>query len=193
MLFYKKAFLVFCLMFVPAIVGAETGHNLRIVFHGTKPVVKDSSFGIAGCVVSPNVTQASDKWFAVIGPRYNSKFWWFEVMGGFIMQKGWSVPLIDIRASLIKFKPFTAWTNLQWVGLLDKAKDYLYCFLQTDYEILNIVNIGIETEDIFRVGEDMLSIGPHVVIPFKAVSIVAPFQFHKETANQVWFRIITNF
>lgn len=173
---------------------AQTNSNIRLLLHGKKQVGK-AGFGISGWVVAPNITNAPDKWVSVIGPRYDGNGWWLESMAGTVVQQGTSTPLFDFRTSLSKFSPFTAWSNIQWIDFTKGTNSSFYGYLQLDYTLSGgIALVGLETENVlFREGKDMLSVGPHIIVPFNYMVIAMVYQFHKDEDNQFWTRMVVNF
>lgn len=184
----KFLFFLTCLLLASA-AQAQTSRNLRILFHGTKEFQDSKDFGLAGWVVVSNVTKNPNKWLFVLGPRRSGDDWWVETMVGVSIQDGQSISLFDVRASLTTFKPLTVWTNLE---LIEGGSFYAY--FQTDYVLAEDVgSIGLETENVFRKGKDTICLGPHLVIPFNVMTLVAAYQFHQAAADQVWLRMVVSF
>lgn len=174
-------------IFTPAF--AQT-YNFRLLLHGTKEV-GNSNLGLATWVVCPNVSSNPQKWFAVVGPRYNGDNFWIEVMGGFFTEKGVSTPLLDIRVNSTH-EEFSRFVNLQWIN--PGKFNSFYLFSDINYRLpWDIGSIGIETEDNFGSSGTTLSMGPHLVMPFNKLTIVMAYQFHDPGSNQVWCRAIFNF
>lgn len=177
--------------------SAQTSGNVRLLLHGTSQT--DSTFGVSGWVIAPNVTNAPDKWLAVIGPRYNGSGWWLEVMGGTVVQQGKSTPLIDVRANLGKVGPFTAWTNVEWIDFTKGSGSAAYLYFeidlpQIDVPLIGSVLAGLETENLFEFsGNDDVSAGIHLKTPLGKMVVVTAYQLHFAGENQLWTRVVIDF
>jgi len=191
----KTLVLTICFLTVSTVIQAQTDHSLKLLFHGAKSIGDSTNFGVAGWLVAPNVVSVPDKWLMVLGPRYNGSDWWIETMGGFLIQGKEATSLIDIRAKFPNLGPITPWTNVEWIGLTKNEARSYYVYFHFEYFLpWNIGNVGIETENVFKeVGDDIISAGPHLAIPFSTATFVVAYQFHKKADNQVYFRMVVNF
>jgi len=186
-------------LFTTATASAQTSNHIRLLFHGTTHA-DSTGFGMGGWVIAPNITSSPDKWFAVTGPRYNgSGGRWLEVMGGAIVQKGESTPLIDVRANLGRVGPLTAcWTNVQWIDPAEGSGSAAYLYFEVDVPVPIVGGVfGLETENLFKFsGKDDVSAGIHLKTLLGSMIIVTAFQLHffeEKKKSQLWTRAIINF
>jgi hypothetical protein len=183
-----------------AVAQAEETSHVRLLLHGTN-TPDSSNIGVAGWVVAPNLTSSPSTWLAVVGPKFASqdtagvwKSTWIEIMTGAIIEDGARTELIDIRAKFPNFFGITPWTNLQWVNFSEGFNGVFYAYFELKRAIIkNILMFGLETENTFKPNaKDDLSVGIHANFSLGAFNIIPAFQWHKNTPNQFWFRVLIN-
>ncbi len=168
--------------------------NFRLVTHFVEDVGVENGLGLSAWVIAPNLTSDSNKWVALVGPRYKTRDWWIEFHGGVVVNDDDAKPLFDVRASFTKFKPFTFWMNVQWIDPTT-GSDAFCAYIQSDYWVVpKRFALGLETENLFRSGENIISYGPHLVILVGKVTFVGVYQYHKDSGgNQIWIRTVFTF
>jgi len=177
--------------------NAATSTHVRLLLHGTHTNIDDTGFGIAGWLIAPSITDAPSKWVGLLGPRYDGDGWNVELIGGGVIQNGDTTPLVDMRLELtpeLWDVPLYAFSNLQLIDPGDK--NALYVYQQVDYVLpAGIGLLGVETENVFGPEDDMVSIGPQVVVPLAGgrFVLVGAYQFHLGNQSQFWLRSVVNF
>ena len=170
-------------------VTAQT-YNARLMMHSQKPITADSSLNLSVRVVLPNYTAMPSKTLINFGPRFVGRQWWSELLVGrlIISQQGkWH---LESRTSLDQFGPWHFFVDLVYFS--DHAK---YSYLDANYAIGKLGLIGMESENNYLAGQDDLSAGPHLIVPFHDGKLVLQsiYQFHNHGGNQIWFRTVLNF
>jgi hypothetical protein len=168
--------------------------NFRLITHFVEDVGAEDGLGLSAWIIAPNLTGNSNKLVALVGPRHKAKNWWIELNGGVVVNDGDAKPLLDVRASFTKFKPFTFWTIVQWINPI-AGSDAFYVCVQSDYWVIpKRFALGLETENLFRNGENVISYGPHLIIPVGKVMLVGVYQYHNDSGgDQVWIRTVFTF
>ncbi|MBI5369853.1 hypothetical protein HZA85_01515 [Candidatus Uhrbacteria bacterium] len=183
---------VLAVIFMAVSAHAQTSH-MRVLVH-THKQVHESGLGVSGWVVAPSITDASDKWLMIAGPRYSAKGWNLELMGGAIVKSGKTIPLVDARLELTPKRfgvPLYTWANLQWIATGDAGTSYSY--VQADYVLSKeVALVGAETENVINTDAADLSAGPHIVVPMGRVALVGAYQFHTKGDRQFWARLVLN-
>jgi hypothetical protein len=191
----KIALALFALALVIPSVAIAGDDNLRVLTHFVEDVGGEDGWEMAGWMIAPNITSAPEKWVALAGPRYQQDDWWVEVMGGAVVNDDKATPLFDVRASYERFKPFTLWTNWQWIDPGAGSGQALYAYVQGDYWVVpKRLALGLETENTFKDGgEDAVSWGPHLIVPVGKLTLVGAYQFHQTGDDQFWLRAVLSF
>lgn len=209
----NKTVLVLSLMvilFTPIIVIADTSsppedslnYHFRLLFHGSQLLEGSNRFGLAGWVIAPDVTSKPNKWLGIFGPRFEERGFHVEVMTGCRIEQGKGVPLLDLRSGISpqffgnftkKKIPLALWTNIQWIDV--SGSNDLYVYFETNVILpYGLPAIGGETENIlFLPGQDIVSMGGHMIFALGKMKIAGVYQAHRKTTDQVWLRMIVNF
>lgn len=189
----KTLVIVLILVLVTGSALAEDITNTKLLLHGTKPIIEDSSWQVSAWGIVPNFTSNPNVSVFVAGPRYEMKDrWWIEAMAGALTVNQKSEPLIDIRASYDVLDPIHLWTNVEY---FPKEGNW-YAYLDLNYRLPVVGLIGIETENnLPNHSKADLSIGPRIVLPFSdgKFVLISAYQFHNFGENQLWIRTVFNF
>lgn len=199
----KKGLFLFILFFsfthVAAeaqLTGARDEQNLRLLFHVHNGGVEQGWTPVAWAI-APAIDEDAEKWIGLAGARYDGKIdektnkptWNLEVLAGALFAGDNETPLLDLRITPPKFsKRWSSWGNARVIDPFGEEKFYFYGML--DYAIPGFGKVGLESENLFKPGDDNLSIGPHVILPFgERVAMVVAHQFHSDGfADESWVR-----
>ena len=210
----KKMALLFLFFFLPRVGWAEDPtYSVRLLTHFGKKV-NDNGFGVGGWLIFPDVTQNPSMPLFLIGPRYQGKGYWVEVMAGPKINKAALAvnpdadPIAWVQSTRFQItpmaigKPVNVFGNVQFIDITNEGNMVPYFFLATGYVLpKQAAVIGLESENYFNLppgGTDQfhdISIGPHVAIPFKGLNVIMAYQvhLHENVGDQVWVRAMYNF
>jgi hypothetical protein len=206
----KRLIIAIFLFLQATIAHANPTYGLRLLTHFHKNIY-ENGIGVAGWVIIPDVTSNPAMPIFLIGPKYQGKGYWVELMAGPRINKSVLAanpdadPVAWVQSTRFQVtpeaigQPVNIWGNLQFIDLTGE-NTIPYLFLMADYILpQKVALVGIETENYFNApylnGEHDIGIGPQLIIPFKGLNIIAAYQFHlHENANdQIWFRAMYDF
>ncbi len=167
----------------------------RLLVHGKAKISEDTKFGFGAWVIMPYATSNPSIWIAGFGPRYDHEDWYVEILGGGEFTQGHINPMVDVnfelRPELFKM-PIFNWTDIQY--FFEEGHECLMVYSMLDYVFMHkALLIGIETENYFRRGKDILSVGPSGLIHLGKLELMAAYQFHRDRPNEVWVRSLLHF
>ena len=181
--------------------------SVRLLTHFHKKI-SDSGWGVGGWIIMPDITKMGTIPLFLVGPRYQAKGAWVEVMAG-----GLVTPDADpANAGFTKTKtvqstrlqmtpkyfdsPINVFGNLQFIDIggshpvTEQSTMVTYTFLMADYVLGDgAALVGIETENYFgKIGSEMdgdelatfndIAVGPQVVLPFHDLNVIMSYQLH---------------
>ena len=158
----KKLLIV--LLFISA--SAETQESAQIraighIRHFINSEAKESGIFLAGWSVKNAMSDIPDNTNVFLGVGYAGKKWSIENM----IQKQWSNAgsafLLDWRFTAKPSPRISLY--LEGAPMLDKRT--FYELVTIDVRIKGPFSVGLETENIHRVGKDTLGFGPRVSVP----------------------------
>jgi len=187
-----RASLIVFLAVATTTAHADTSSHMRLLLHGTRTNIGDTGFGIGGWITSPDITVSPSTWLGVAGPRFDGEGWNMEFMAGGVIDSSEITPLIDLRLEITPDLwniPLYSFANVQWIDPTHANVLYLYtqfaCVLPD-----NTVLLGLETENVLKSDDNVLSVGPQLVVPLGALTLVAAYQLHPGRSNQFWLRAV---
>jgi hypothetical protein len=185
---------LFITLFASASFAMPDVHG-RLLVHGKAKISKDTKFGFGSWIILPYATTNPSIWIAGFGPRYDHEDWYVEILGGGEFTQGHVSPMIDINFELsptLFGKPIFNWTDIQY--FFQSGKECLMVYSMLDYVLMHeALLIGIETENYFQNGKDVLSIGPSGLIHLGKLELMFAYQFHYRNHNEIWVRSVLHF
>jgi hypothetical protein len=193
----------------PAVGDPDPGTqvHVRLLTHFHKKM-SDSGWGVGGWIIMPDIANLGTTPIFLVGPRYQAKGAWVEVMAG-----GLVVPDADpANAGFTKTKmiqstrfqmspkyfdsPINVFGNLQFIDIggshpaTEQSTMLTYTFVMADYVLGDgAALVGIETENYFgKIGAEMdgdelatfndIAVGPQLVLPFNDLNVIMSYQMH---------------
>ncbi len=169
--------------------------NGRLLVHGKAKISKESKFGFGSWIILPYATKDPSIWIAGFGPRYDHEDWYVEILGGGEFTKGHVNPMVDVNFELSPHffhKPIFVWTDIQY--FFGHGEKCLMVYSMIDYVLMHEeLLVGIETENYFQEGRDILSVGPSALMHLGKLELMFAYQFHLNNEDQIWVRSVLHF
>ena len=176
------------LVLFPCLGARAQDGNIRLLIHAQAPA--DHGWTPSVWVISPNVAETPDKVVVLAGARSVHPKWWIDVLGGAVVDKDKTTPIVEFRLSPPPLSEHcSTWASARLVDPFGQSK--LYTYAQIDWSLpKGLGKIGIETENLDGSGSRDHSIGPHVIVPLgKSVTLTTAYQLHDTGDDQLWFRL----
>ncbi|HEY4513386.1 MAG TPA: hypothetical protein VJH06_02635 [Candidatus Paceibacterota bacterium] len=163
--------------------------NTKLLIHGTSG---DGPVTLNGWLIGTNLGSGPHKWLLSAGPRFNGEKGWLEFNAGALIVSNTIVFVPEFRGSYTA-KPYSFFTNLEWINPGNSTQG-VYLFLQGSRAVGRRIRIGLETEDTWKHGATVLTVGPQIVFVLgRKASIVSSYQFTNGKEDHAWARLVFSF
>src|SRR3989344_5689520 len=156
----------------------------RFIFHPTKEFSKH--WFVAAWVIGNTRQKTPDNINVFAGIGYRGKRWWVETM----IQSQWSRTGgevgVDCRLQVLLGKR----ASLYIEPAVYFHSPSFYEFVYLDYRAWGKLNLGVETENIHRVGPDVIALGPRISYPLwqngrVRVALAGAWRFRPKEPNEI--------
>lgn len=190
-------FLVLLFLTAPLLAGSvqaqeQTDPQVRFVLHFTKDVRKNW-FG-AGWIIGNVRERASNNLNVIAGIGYRRSKWWLETMAQRQWGEGGEAWLLDWRSVIQPHNRLVIY--LEGAPFLDRRA--FYNMATVDYRVWNKLGLGVETENVHKLGKDSLAFGPRVSLSLARIAggqttAVLAYRFRSYSElNELRFYLILN-